>query len=198
MGESIEKKRYTVEEYFALEETSEIRHEYFDGEIFALAGTTLNHNRIAQNIGFSLRKSKKNHCDVFIENVKLEAIKDFYYPYPDVMLTCNQFDLKEKNKIAHPSLIVEVLSSSSGTPPAEKYDKTTKLKKYKAIASVQYYMLVSQYEMSVELYSRVNDFLWHYEEFTEQNTIIYLEKLEITISLSEIYENIVFEKEEEV
>jgi Uma2 family endonuclease len=124
MGESVEKKRYTIEEYFALEETSEIRHEYFDGEIFAMAGTTLNHNRIAQNVGFSLRKSKKSNCDIFIENVKLEAIKDFYYPYPDVMLTCNPFDLRQKNKIAHPSLIVEVVSTST-----EKYDKTVKLKK---------------------------------------------------------------------
>jgi Uma2 family endonuclease len=193
MGEPLEKKRYTVEEYFALEETSEIRHEYFDGEIFAMAGTTLNHNRIAQNLGFSLRKSKKSHCDIFLENVKLEAIKDFYYPYPDVMLTCNSFDLKQKNKIAYPSLIVQVLSTST-----EKYDKTVKLKKYKAIASVQYYMLVSQYEMSVELYSRVNDSLWNYEEFTEQNTRITLEKLDTTISLSEIYENIIFENEEEV
>jgi Uma2 family endonuclease len=131
MGQSLEKKHYTVEEYFALEEISEIRHEYFNGEIFAMAGTTLNHNRIAQNIGFSLRSSKKSHCDIFIENVKLEAIKDFYYPYPDVMLTCNLFDLREKNKIAHPSLIVEVLSTST-----EKYDKTVKLKKYKAILYV--------------------------------------------------------------
>jgi Uma2 family endonuclease len=194
MGHSLEeKKNYTVEEYFELDEASEIRHEFFNGEIFAMAGGTLNHNRIAQNVGFSLRKSKKNHCDIFIENVKLEAIKDFYYPYPDVMMTCNPFDLREKNKIAHPSLIVEVLSTST-----EKYDKTTKLKKYKSIASVQYYMLVSQYEMSVELYSRVNDTLWSYEEFTEQNTIINFTKLDITLSLSDIYENIVFEKEDEI
>lgn len=193
MGESVEKKRYTVEEYFALEETSEIRHEYFDGEIFAMAGTTLNHSRLASNVEFSIRKQRKQYCDVFRESVKLEAIKDFYYPYPDVMLTCNPFDLRQKNKIAHPSLIVEVLSTST-----EKYDKTIKLKKYKAIASVQYYMLVSQYEISVELYSRVSDALWTYEEFTEQNATINLEKLEITLSLSDIYENIVFEKEEDV
>jgi Uma2 family endonuclease len=108
------------------------------------------------------------------------------------MLTCNPFDLRQKNKIAHPSLIVEVLSTST-----EKYDKTTKLKKYKAISSVQYYMLVSQYEMSVELYSRVNDALWNYEEFTEPNVMINLGKLDITVSLSDIYENIIFEKEEE-
>ena len=193
MGEPLEKKRYTVEEYFALEETSEIRHEYFDGEIFAMAGTTLNHNRLTRRVANLVERQAKNHCAVFTENVKLEVIRDFYYPYPDVMLTCNSFDLKQKNKIAYPSLIVEILSTST-----EKYDKTVKLKKYKAIASVQYYMLVSQYEMSVELYSRVNDSLWNYEEFTEKNTRITLEKLDITISLSEIYENIVFENEEEV
>ncbi len=193
MGESVEKKRYTIEEYFALEETSEIRHEYFDGEIFAMAGGTLNHNRLTRRVANSIERQAKNHCAVFTENVKLEVIRDFYYPYPDVMLTCNPFDLRQKNKIAHPSLIVEVLSTST-----EKYDKTVKLKKYKAIASVQYYMLVSQYEMSVELYSRVSDALWTYEEFTEPNATINLDKLEINLSLSDIYENIVFENEEEV
>ena len=96
-----------------------------------MAGTTLNHSRIASNVEFSIRKQRKRLCDVFRESVKLEAIKDFYYPYPDVMLTCNPFDLRQKNKIAYPSLIVEILSTST-----EKYDKTVKLKKYKAIASV--------------------------------------------------------------
>lgn len=192
MGESVEKKRYTVEEYFALEETSEIRHEYFDGEIFAMAGGTLNHNHLTRKVANLVERQAKNYCAVFTENVKLEVIRDFYYPYPDIMLTCNPFDLRQKNKIAHPSLITEVLSKAS-----LKSDITTKLKKYKAIASVQYYMLVSQYEMSVELYSRVNDALWTYEEFTKPNAMINLEKLEITLSLSDIYENIIFEKEEE-
>lgn len=192
MGESVEKKRYTIEEYFALEEKSEIRHEYFDGEIFAMAGGTLNHNRLTRKVANLVERQAKNYCAVFTENVKLEVIRDFYYPYPDIMLTCNPFDLRQKNKIAHPSLIAEVLSKAS-----LKSDITTKLKKYKAIASVQYYMLVSQYEMSVELYSRVNDALWTYEEFTEQNAMINFEKLEISLSLSDIYENIVFEKEEE-
>lgn len=109
------------------------------------------------------------------------------------MLTYNPFDLRQKNKIAHPSLIIEVLSTST-----EMYDKTTKLKKYKAIPSVQFYMLISQYEMSVELYSRVNDVLWNYQEFTENNAIINLEKLEIALSLPDIYENIVFDGGEEL
>jgi Uma2 family endonuclease len=175
-----------------LEETSEIRHEIFDGEIFAMAGGTLNHNRLTRKVANSVESKAKNHCAVFTENVKLEAIKNFFYPYPDVMLTCNPFDLREKNKIAHPSLIVEVLSKAS-----LRSDITTKLKKYKAIPSVQYYMLVSQYEMSVEQYIRVTDALWNYQEFTEQNAVIQLEKLDITVLLSEVYENVLFESEEE-
>lgn len=76
MGEPFEKKHYTVEEYFALEETSEIRHEFFNGEILAIARTTLNQSRIARNVEFALRNQRKQHCDVFRESVKLEAIKD--------------------------------------------------------------------------------------------------------------------------
>ncbi len=90
MGQAqISEKKYTFEEYLKMEEQGEIRHEYYDGEIFAMAGTTMNHNRIVGRIrsfleGILLPKG----CDVFAENVKVEAIQNFYYPYPDVILTC--------------------------------------------------------------------------------------------------------------
>lgn len=80
MGEPFEKKRYTVEEYFALEEKSEIRHEFFDGEIFAMAGGTLNHNRLTRKVANLVESQAKSHCAVFTENVKLEAIKFFFIP----------------------------------------------------------------------------------------------------------------------
>ena len=188
MGQAELKKHYSVEEYFELEENSEVRHEYYNGEIFAMAGTTLNHNRLVRKIGSILDRQVKKGCEVFAENIKLEAIRDTYYPYPDVMLTCEPNDLKEKLFIRRPSLIVEVLSESTA-----KYDRDFKLRQYKAIRSVQYYMLVSQYEIRVELYSRLNDFQWQYEEFTASEQSISLDKIDINLSISDIYENISFE-----
>lgn len=188
MGQAeIQRRFFSVEEYFEMEDSSEIRHEFYNGEVFAMAGGSLNHNRIIQNVSFSLRKSKRNICDVFTENVKLELKKGVYYVYPDVMLTCNPFDLRQEKFISHPNLIVEVLSDST-----ENYDRKHKLKRYKEISSVQYYMLVSQNEADVELYSRMNEFQWKYEQFTDLKQIIDFDKLGIQMSLSEIYENIIF------
>lgn len=188
MGQPDLKKYYSVEEYFELEQNSEERHEYYNGEIFAMAGATLNHNRLVQNVTFSLRThAKKSGCGVFSENVKLEAIRGIYYPYPDVMFTCDTNDLKENLLIRRPSLIVEVLSESTAL-----YDHDFKLRKYKAIRSVQYYMLVSQYEVRVELFSRLNDFQWQYEDFTDISQTIILEKLGIDLSLADIYDDITF------
>jgi len=188
MGQADLKKYYSVEEYFELEQNSEQRHEFYNGEIFAMAGATLNHNRLVQNITFILRAfAKKQACGVFSENVKLEALRNIYYPYPDVMFTCDSNDLNENLFIRRPSIIVEVLSESTA-----RYDRDFKLRQYRAIRSLQYYVLVSQYEVHVELFSRINDFQWQYEDFVKLNQTINLEKLDIALSLADIYEDITF------
>lgn len=192
MGQADSEKKYSVEEYFELEAISEKRHEFYNGEIFAMAGATLNHNRLIRKIGSVLDRQLKKGCDVFAENVKLEAIRDTYYAYPDLMLTCEPNDLKQKLFIRRPSLIIEVLSEST-----IRYDRDFKLRQYKAIRSVQYYMLVSQNEVRIELYSRLNDFQWQYEDFVEHNQTINLEKLDIKLSVAEVYNNIIFESTEE-
>lgn len=188
MGQADLKKYYSVEEYFELEQNSEQRHEFYNGEVFAMAGATLNHNRLVQNITFILRAfAKKQGCGVFSENVKLEALRNIYYPYPDVMFTCDSNDLNENLFIRRPSIIVEVLSESTA-----RYDRDFKLRQYRAIRSLQYYVLVSQYEVHVELFSRINDFQWQYEDFVKLNQTINLEKLDIALSLADIYEDITF------
>jgi Uma2 family endonuclease len=188
MGQADTKKYYSVEEYFELEQNSEERHEYYNGEIFAMAGATLNHNRLVQNVTFLLRAfAKKKGCGVFSENVKLEALRDIYYLYPDVMFTCDSNDLNENLFIRRPSIIIEVLSESTA-----RYDRDFKLRQYKAIRSLQYYLLVSQHEVRVELFTRLNDFQWQYEDFIELAQAINLERLDITLSLADIYEDITF------
>lgn len=188
MGQAYLKKYYSVEEYFELEQNSEQRHEFYNGEVFAMAGATLNHNRLVQNITFILRAfAKKQGCGVFSENVKLEALRNIYYPYPDVMFTCDSNDLNENLFIRRPSIIVEVLSESTA-----RYDRDFKLRQYRAIRSLQYYVLVSQYEVHVELFSRINHFQWQYEDFVKLNQTINLDKLDIALSLADIYEDITF------
>ena len=184
-----EKKYYSVNEYFELENTSEIRHEYYNGEVFAMAGTTKNHNLITDNIqSFFKTIFRPKGCDVFSESVKLEAIKSTYYPYPDVMVTCDERDKEDEYIVAYPLILVEVLSKSTA-----EYDKDFKLKKYKKIPSLHYYLIVSQYECSVELYSRTdNPDLWLYQTYEESEEIISFDKLHFTMPVYAIYEAVTF------
>ena len=189
----VAEKKYTVSEYLKMEERSEIRHEYYDGEIFAMAGTTMNHNRIVGRVrSFLERFFLPKGCDVFAENVKVEAIKNFYYPYPDVMVTCAPEDISGTYIVKHPSILVEVLSKSSAT-----YDRDFKLRRYKNIPSLNYYMLVAQYECYVELYTRTDEEgIWIYQSFDLPEATISFDLLGFTMPVSAIYEGVIFAEEE--
>ncbi|MBO9617284.1 MAG: Uma2 family endonuclease [Dyadobacter sp.] len=185
-------QKMTVEEYFELEKRSEIRHEYYNGEVYAMAGTTLNHNRIVgkvRNLLGSHFLSKR--CDVFSENVKVE-VSSVYYPYPDVVVTCAPSDISGTYIIRHPTVLVEVMSKTS-----EHCDSIFKLKQYKIIPSLQYYLLVSQYDYNVSLYSRLERTdLWTYHTFSNSEDVVRLEAFDFEMSLQSIYENIEFVPEE--
>ncbi|WP_353717351.1 Uma2 family endonuclease [Dyadobacter sp. 676] len=138
----------TVEEYFESEKASEIRHEYNNGEIYAMAGTTLNHNNIVGNVWAAFKGILRSRgLRVFFENIKLK-VSDSCYLYPDVIVTCALKDVSGTYVVEHSSILVEVTSKNSDVK-----DRGFKLKQYKTIPSLQYYMLVSQLECSVELYS---------------------------------------------
>jgi Uma2 family endonuclease len=182
------KKLYSIEEYLAIEEETQHKHEFVFGEIFDMAGTTDTHNLLVQkfsNLLSNILDDKQSSCKVFTENVKLELLKNQYYVYPDVMLICDSRD--EDNRIIkkYPSLIIEVLSDST-----QAYDRGTKWLYYKTLRTLQYYMLVSQYEHIVEVYERVNDFQWVYTTYEGLEQEIALTKLEITINTSQIYKNL--------
>lgn len=186
--------KYTVREYLEMEEKSDIRHEYYDGEIFAMAGTTMNHNRIVGRLrGILERRFLPAGCDVFAENVKVEAIENLYYPYPDLIVTCASDDMSGTYIVKHPSILVEVLSKSS-----ESHDRGLKLRRCLKIDSLVYYILISQEDVYVELYSRTNQpDVWNYQTFDNVEGSIYLQKLNLEIAVSAIYENIVFIPDEE-
>jgi Uma2 family endonuclease len=189
IADIVPKRKYTVEEYFELDNNSEIRHEFYEGEVFAMAGTTRNHNRLAKKITRLLDDAfEEKGCEAIMQSVKLEAINDKYYPYPDVMLVCDPTD-DNSYVIKNPVLIVEVLSNSTG-----EYDRTFKLRRYRNIPSLDYYLLVSQYEVFVELYSRTKESqMWSYSSYENLNDIVDFSTLGYQLSLKKLYDNIIFE-----
>lgn len=178
------KTYYTYEEYLALEQTEGIRYEYFQGEAFAMAGGTKRHDQIAGNLYFWARTSLSNTCRIYSSDVKIEIHSQSHYVYPDLAITCDPKDLDNDKDafLNYPSLVVEVLPKST-----RNYDKDQKKNAYMRLPSLEYYLLIEQDKCEVELYERHKDF-WAYTQYTKPEQTIKFPKLNLSITLKEIYE----------
>lgn len=186
--EALKTTHYTFEEYLNLEENSELRHEYFYGEIFAMAGTTRVHNELTFNTTARLKdKLKGERCFVYLEAVKVEIKKSLHYTYPDVVVSCSEKEDDDKS-IKFPILIVEVLSDST-----RKYDINEKFSYYKELESLKHYVLIEQEKYFVTVFTKHND-LWVHKAYSKLEEMVDFEHLNIKIPVKEIYENISFEE----
>ncbi|MDI9365340.1 MAG: Uma2 family endonuclease [Flavobacterium sp.] len=191
MNQAIEKTKYNYQEYLQLERDTDIRHEFWNGEVFAMAGGTRNHNRIGANVNnFLSNHFNPKGCETFFNDVKLELQVGNYYVYPDVLLTCDKDD-NDAYLVKRPSLIVEVLSKST-----EAYDRSTKLAHYRKIKSLRYYLLVSQTKPMVEVYGRQSETsIFTYEVYESINEVVKLPALDFVLPMTEIYKYITFTEE---
>jgi Uma2 family endonuclease len=178
---------YTVEEYLALEEKSEVRHEYYQGEIFAMAGASLAHNRIIRNGSSVIQQLLgSGACEAFIDGALLK-IDDSCILYPDLVVSCHPDDLVAERILHHPSVVLEVLSPSSAD-----YDRTSKLRLYQRLSSLRHYVLVRQDYCWVECLTRQvgevspeNEWtLQVYDALTDE---LHLSALGIRVPLMELY-----------
>lgn len=180
--------KLTVSEYLKLEENNEVRHEFRDGRAYAMAGGTVNHNRLTRRVAslFDAQPSLKR-CGVFSENMKVEVVRGVYLPYPDVVVACHPFDLRGNNLvIRQPRVLVEVLSKSTAST-----DRGFKWQRYRQMPSLWYYLLVDQYKMTVELYSRVEQTdEWIYTVYEEPEEVIVMPRLDLELPLAAIYDGI--------
>jgi len=173
---------YSVEEYLELEEQSETRHEYYRGEVFAMARGTANHNSLVLRLASQLLSVEARGCQVFAESVQLAVSKGLHYTYPDVMVTCHPDDVAAERQMHHPLLLTEVLS-----PSTAKRDRIWKMLRYQCLDSLRHYLLISQEYQAVEWYQRASsDALWTHrvlihDEFLE------LPELSLRIRVGDIY-----------
>jgi Uma2 family endonuclease len=177
----------SVEEYLKTEDKSDIRHEYVDGQIFAMAGASEEHNLIVGNIYTALRSYLRgSSCRTFVSDmkvkVKVQKIDIFYYP--DLLVTCDPND-RERYFKTSPILIVEVLSNSTETT-----DKREKRVNYQSIKSLQEYVLISQDEIKVEIYRKDTQGNWSVQTFKNSDDRVCLESVNLTMTMAEIYEDV--------
>jgi Uma2 family endonuclease len=177
----IEEKKYTVTECFELERHSEKRLEFHHGKVIELERGSKKSNEIALNIVEIIRKSfSKKGYEVYAHNVKVETNNGNVYRYPDVVVTLESDD-SDDYIVLSPEIIVEVAKDSMHT------DSVTKLKEYKKIPSMQYYIIIAQDEMEVQFYSRSGN-KWMVEIFDLPNDMVELPLFNRTFSLADIYD----------
>ena len=183
-----QKNKISPKEYLELEKNSEFKHEYFDGEIFAMVGAKRSHNIISSNIIGELRNGlKQTPCMVFSSDMRVKIEKIEKYTYPDIVLACDKMEFLEDelDSLINPVAIMEILSDST-----EAYDRGLKFKHYQLIESLQEYILVSQYYCQVEKYIRNKDNSWNYTSFTDIEQTLKISSIKCELPLSEIYHKV--------
>ena len=178
------KRLYTVEEYFELEEKSDIKHEYYRGEIFAMAGGSANHSRIAGNVfaacHFGLRGSK---CEAFTSDIRVLIAAFGFYTYPDITVTCGatQFAENQTDTIINPIVVIEVLS-----PSTKNYDRGQKFQFYRSIPTLKEYVVIEQDFPYIEYHFR-QEKTWILTEIKSIEDTLSLQSIDIQIPLRDLY-----------
>ncbi len=185
---------FTPAEYLAMEETADYKSEYFQGEIFAMAGGSSNHNVIAGNISRDLGNSlEAKPCQVYIFDMRLLVDRNELYTYPDVMVICGnpEFAKSRNDTVTNPILIVEVLS-----PSTREYDRVKKFALYQALGSLQDYVLVDSERVHVTYLKRVKGSRkWLVEMLDGIDETLILESVACEIPQRRIYNKVVFGNE---
>ena len=185
------KRKYTLEEYFDLELSTNERFEYFDGEIFSMSGVSDAHDQIETNSLTALSiRLRERPCRIFSANMRIKVPSLPPYRYADVSATCEK-PIFEKiggvDVLTNPTLIIEVLSDST-----EAYDRGDKFTHYKSIVSLREYLMAAQHRPHLTQYVRQEDGSWSYDEVNELSASIQLPSIDCVLELSEIYRDVTF------
>jgi Uma2 family endonuclease len=178
----------TPEEYLQMEETSQIKHEYIDGQAYAMAGASDPHLTIAGNLFVLLRLHLRGSgCRVYMSDMKaqIQSINRFFYP--DVMVTCDERDRATPTYKQYPCLIIEVLSDST-----EAFDRGDKFADYQQIESLQEYVLVNTKRQRVECFRRSSEGLWILRSYTSESPLVQLESVNFEGTMADVYEDVTF------
>ena len=177
--------RMTPAQYFDFEEKSEVRHEYLNGEIIAMAGGTEAHSLVSSNTTRRLGNAlEKRPCRVYESNMRVKIEATGLETYPDASVVCghSKFEDLRRQALLNPLLIVEVLSEST-----ETYDRGKKFWHYRHLESLQEYVLISQDMALVEIFSRTANDEWLLRTYDGLEAVARFDSLDVEIPLRDLY-----------
>lgn len=188
MAESREKLNYPKEEYLMMEEAADYKSEFYNGEIFAMAGGSPNRSIICFKLYRRIAEAIDNKdCIGFDSNMKLEIPVLNSYVYPDVTVICGDIEFSENRRdiIRNPVLIIEVLS-----PATQAFDRGKKFEYYRMVPSVQEYVSVSQEQPMIEVFYRQDEKTWLYSVFKGLDESVFLRTVDYKILIKDVYRKV--------
>ena len=191
IAQPVEQKTDTIEDYLEFEVNSEERHEYINREIIPITGGTQNHNTIILNVATALNFAlKRQPYEVFITDQRLSIPECNIYTYPDVMVMTQPLAYQEgrRDTLMNPLMVIEVLSKST-----EAYNRGEKFQAYRTLTSFQEYVLIDQYQVSVEHYTRKDPHQWLFMEYKGLQSILSFASIPAEIELTDLYDKVEFE-----
>lgn len=173
-------RRMSAADYLQGELLADSKHQFIDGDVYAMAGASENHNLLSLNIASELKNQLKGtRCRTFMADMKVKVIDDFYYP--DVMVVCKEDTVDDYYKTS-PIIIVEVLSKST-----RRFDQTQKRLRYQTIPTLEEYVLIEQDKGEIQVFSRKDNWQSFYYYLGDQITF---HSLGISVSVAAIYEQV--------
>lgn len=180
--------RLSEEEYLRLERESDVRHEYLAGEIFAMVGASIDHNRIVTSTSFALyAQLRRRPCDLFANDMRVRVSASGLYAYPDLTVVCGEplFLNEDTNTLLNPAVIIEVLS-----PSTEGYDRGKKFQHYRALRSLKEYILITQDAYHIDHFVRQSEIGWLLTEHVGPEATLQLSSIDCTLALADVYEKV--------
>lgn len=186
MTASASRRRHSYTEYLELDEASNVKLEFFDGEIFAMAGGTHEHAELAMNVGIALAAARERGCHLHSSDLRIRVLATGLAAYPDVTVVCGpkQIDPESRTTVINPTLIVEVLSDGT-----EDYDRGEKIEHYRQIPSLRVCMLVSHRERHIELWQRGTAGDWS-QTHHRANDVLDLEAIGVSFAVDDVYRGV--------
>ncbi len=182
------KPHFTPAQYLAFERTTDRKHEYHDGEMFAMAGASRAHAQIVTNLVATLAAQLRGKdCSVYSSDLRVKVSRTGLYTYPDVVIVCGEqrFDDEHEDTLLNPTAIIEVLS-----PSTEGYDRGKKFAHYRTLDSLKEYLLIAQDEPCIEQYVRQPDGNWLLHEAGDVTETVALPSVNCTLKPAEVYDKV--------
>ena len=185
-----QKRRYTIEEYLEMEKASTVKHEYFQGEVFAMSGATFNYNLIFSNVfGPLFFKLTGSKCIPFGSDMRMNIPENTLFTYPDISIYCNEIKhlSEDESTILQPTVIIEILS-----PSTKNYDKGKKFNLYKDISSLKEYIMIDSESVLVEAYYINEEQNWALNKHEDLSDTLNLVSIGFGVALADIYNHVSF------